>query len=98
MEEQEELKTHVPDGDYAALPCGDCDRQTRHQVLAETRARWSDPQDLVDVWKQYQIVQCQGCLTISFCEASQCSEDVDYDMNTGESHLNTTRKFFPSRI
>lgn len=98
MDEPITQETLVPDNDFVKIPCGECDRETRHKVLAETKTHWQDPEGYVDLWKQNQIVQCQGCLTISFCEASQFSEDMDYDPHTGQPFLPTTRKYFPNRI
>lgn len=46
---------------------------------------------------EYQIVQCQGCLAISFCECSSSSEDLDMDPR-GDLRPQVTRKFFPNRI
>lgn len=98
MDEPVSLDTHIPIDVYVVIPCGECGRETRHKVLAETKTHWQDDKALVDLWRQNQIVQCQGCLTLSFCEASQFSEDVDYDQNSGEPFLPTTRKLFPNRV
>jgi uncharacterized protein DUF4145 len=94
VEEPKSLETKVSDNELSTIPCGDCNRPTRHKVLAETKAHWEYAGGEVDVWIDYQIVQCQGCLSISFCEVSLCSEDVMY----GESDPPITRRVFPNRI
>jgi hypothetical protein len=75
-----------------------CNRETRHKVLADTSTHWQDEEGRVDTWVHHQIVQCQGCLTTSFRESSQCSEDFDHDERTGETFLNEIVKLFPNRI
>jgi hypothetical protein len=98
MDEPVKQEVVVPPDVFVVIACGECDRDTRHKVLAEVRGHWQDDRQVVDLWRQYQIVQCQGCLTISFCEASQFSEDFDHDPDTGETYLPTTTRLFPSRI
>lgn len=77
MDEPHKQTTAIPNERLAAIPCGSCDRETRHKVLAETFLHWQYADGEVDVWNTYQIIQCQGCLTISFCEASSCSENLE---------------------
>lgn len=98
MEEPTKQDTTVPEGRYIGVSCGECDRETRHKVLAATATHWAYENGAVDIWTHHQIVQCQGCLTISFRESSQCSEDWDIDQNTGEPYLPETTKLFPSRV
>jgi hypothetical protein len=97
MDEPYSQETEIPDLKISAIPCGSCDRETRHKVLAETKVHWEYGQGMVDVWCNYQIVQCQGCLTISFCDISACSDDEIYE-GDGTSYLPEIRKFYPSRI
>lgn len=95
MEESSKFETKIPKDSFANIACGQCDRSTRHQVLSEATTHWEDRS--VGGWVAYQLVQCQGCLTVSFCEASSCSEDVDYD-DSGTAYYPVTRKLYPSRI
>lgn len=83
-----------PAADYADLSCGECVHATRHKVLTEVQDKLDDGD--ITLWRQFQVVQCQGCLTVSFCEASQFSEAIEHDEN-GETFIPTTRKLFPSR-
>lgn len=93
-----DLMPSLPADSYETIPCGECDRETRHKVLARTGSHWGEANGLVDIWRFYKIVQCQGCMTTSFSEEYQCSEEMDYDPDTGEPYLPTTRKIYPSRI
>jgi hypothetical protein len=93
MSESITHNTELPENELVFLSCLDCDRVTRHQIHAVTKSHWSDGN--VDLWNQHQIVQCQGCLTISFCETSQFSENWDVDPETGETYIPTTRKQYP---
>lgn len=99
MDEPVKQETILPGDSYEVMPCAECDKKTRHRILAESNVEWEyGPGCIVTTWAHYQIIQCQGCLTISFCEASECTEDEDYDYDTNERYLPTTRKFYPSRI
>ena len=55
---------------------------------------WEHGDSEVDNWIDYQIIQCQGCLFVSFCEESLCSADIMY----GEENPATERRLFPNRI
>ena len=83
-----------PDTEYVEVSCGECAHATRHKILTEVRDHLDDGD--ITLWRQFQVVQCQGCLEVSFCEASQFSEDMDVDEN-GETFIPTTRKLFPNR-
>jgi hypothetical protein len=84
-----------PDAEFVEIPCGECAHETRHRVLTEVSDRLDDGD--MTLWRQFEVVQCQGCLSVSFCEASQFSEDMDVDEN-GQEFIPTTRKLFPSRV
>ncbi len=98
MEEPVSQKTVIPEEKYIVIPCGDCDRDTRHKILALTDTHWQDTEVNVDLWKEHQIVQCQGCFAISFSIESQFSEDMDFNPRTGEEYVPTKRKNYPNRI
>ena len=91
-------KTHKPQNKYIFLSCSECDRATRHEILAETKSHWQDDNGVVDLWTEHQIVQCQGCMSISFCEASQFSEDWDVDPDTGETIIPKKYTLYPETL
>lgn len=94
MKEPKTTKIAIPDDKFLSIPCDECDRHTRHKVMAETNVYWEYGGGDVEVWIDYQIVQCQGCLSISFCEGSLCSEDFMHE----ETEPLVARRIFPNRI
>lgn len=80
------------------LACSECDGQTCHKVLvsANTSERL-DPDDDIQEWYQYEVVQCQGCRTISFLKKWQFSEDTHLD-EFGNLELDDYKELYPSRV
>ncbi len=97
MDEPKKLEVKIPDDEFIVVGCNYCKNETRHKVLAVADSHWSDTSGMVDWWAQYQVIQCQGCLTVSFCESSQFSEDWDHDSDTGESFYPIKRVLYPVR-
>ena len=93
-ENTEENKTK---GEISELQCSKCNRPTRHLVLQSVDQEWSeqvvrhDPDSCVNGSEHYQIVQCQGCDTISFRHLSWFSEAQDLDDD------GTTERLYPKR-
>lgn len=63
--------------------CANCKLETNHVVLqsvdseaSEVIRYYDNLPDTVDWSNNYQIIQCQGCDTISFQQRSWCSENV----------------------
>ncbi|WP_084168112.1 DUF4145 domain-containing protein [Paraburkholderia acidipaludis] len=94
MDEPLNVESSIPEGKHLTAACDECNRHTRHKVLAQTHVHWEYGDGEVNNWIDYQIVQCQGCLSISFCEESLCSADIMY----GESDPPVERRLFPNRI
>ena len=83
------------------IPCSRCLNSTHHKVLqsADVSGIWLPGS--IHYTDEYQIVQCQGCDTISFRKNSTNSEDYDtFEMPDGttediyEDHVD----IYPSRI
>jgi len=57
--------------------CLECKRETNHTSLHEIKKTFND--DEAQIWAEgtWQIVQCNGCETISFRESWVSSEDID---------------------
>jgi Domain of unknown function (DUF4145) len=78
--------------------CRDCKHSTNHLVLASTDLTGSDDLGeghVIDWYSCYQILQCQGCDSISFRKASHTSEDyiqVGYE----EYELDVFEEIFPN--
>jgi len=78
------------------LACVKCDGETYHKVLHSVHIHESDNE--IDIWQDYEIVCCQGCREISFRSNSLCSEDIDFDPDTGEQTLQEDVELYPNRI
>ncbi|QDQ82313.1 DUF4145 domain-containing protein [Paraburkholderia megapolitana] len=94
MDEPLNVESSIPENKHLTAACDQCNRQTRHKVLAQTHVHWEYGDGEADNWIDYQIIQCRGCLSISFCEESLCSADVMY----GEENPPVERRLFPNRI
>lgn len=90
-------------GEIVVCLCGSCNRSTRHEIKCsydqigneyDRIAGWS-----VDWSNRYQIIQCQGCETISFRHTNWCSEvvDFDYDGTSEELYPKRTKNELPRR-
>lgn len=81
------------------LACSECDGQTSHKVLVSANTSESkDPDDEMQEWYQYEIVQCQGCRTISFRKNWQFSEDYHMDEISGTPELDDHEDLYPGRV
>lgn len=98
MEQPLSQDQSLPSDKYKPIPCAQCRSTTRHKVVAQVNTHYQDSSGMIDWWADNQIVQCQGCLGITFCETSQFSEDVEYDYETGKAYLPEKNKYYPSRI
>ncbi len=88
-EQTEENKTK---GRALKVQCTACNRNTRHLVLQSVDTSGSELLDQqhdisIDWANHYQIIQCQGCETISFRQLDWFSEDWD----------GPTEKLYPKR-
>jgi Domain of unknown function (DUF4145) len=77
------------------IVCGECSRSTVHEILTDVRSDDESYRGDIQESESYLIVQCRGCLTLSFCKESQSSEDWDPE---DENALLVRRLLFPGRI
>jgi hypothetical protein len=75
-------------GNIVDVPCSECKRPTKHKVLASVDISGEDwyQGNSVQYNVHHQIVQCQGCETVTFRIASTNSEDfepIDHEGNYG---------------
>ncbi len=89
-------------GQEIEVSCLRCDGETCHKVLfsvEQTREEVDEfnfvPGDSIFTWYDYQIIQCQGCKTISFRQTSSSNEDYFAEFG-GECYVYET--IYPSRI
>lgn len=74
---------------------GRCSGKTYHRVLARAERNESNE----EMWwsAEFDIIECNGCGTISFRRKSQSSEDWDYDED-GNMAPTFQEELFPGRI
>lgn len=97
MSQTASIKVGKPEDDVW-IACGSCDRKTSHKVMTVVDWVDSDGGSGVTVCQGYMTVVCQGCKTVSFCIESTCSEEMDYDPDTGEQYPVKSYELYPSRI
>ena len=81
------------------MACQSCAGKTSHKALVTVDVRGSegDSHYSLDWSTDYQIVQCQGCKTLSFRIAGTNSEDC-FEINPGEWEYPVAEKLYPPRI
>ena len=79
------------------LDCAQCDGSTSHKVLVSANTSEIDGPDQIHYNEQYEVVQCQGCRTISFRKNWQCSEDYSVD-DQGNFEYDDHQELFPGRV
>lgn len=94
----EKITENMSKGQRPKAHCSKCKCETRHIVLQSADQTGSEeldpdePQFTVEWSNNYQIVQCQGCETISFRHLSWFSEHQDYDSD------GTVEKLYPNVV
>jgi len=82
-------------GKIVSIHCIECKRPTRHLVTVSLDKNGSDGDEeegwSVDWSDRYQVIECQGCETVSFRHLSWFSEAQDYDDD------GTTERIYPLR-
>lgn len=82
-------------GKIVSVYCIECKRSTRHLVAVSLDKTGSESNEhegwSVDWSNRYQIIECQGCETISFRDLSWFSEAQDFDDD------GTTERLYPLR-
>lgn len=81
------------------IGCVSCVGTTRHSILASIDQRGSDGDHryTVDWHASHQIIQCDGCKSISYRRVDTNSEDYDHDDHGHQVHV-PTEKLFPPRL
>lgn len=60
-----------------SVTCRECKRPTKHLILSDIT--YSNHENINYQWiDEYQIIECQGCETISFRKTHENSEDQRY--------------------
>jgi hypothetical protein len=96
MASSETQNLNETQGEELQAPCSKCSGKTYHKVLLSVDENGKESDDEWEVhWNNhFQIIECQGCKTISFRKTSSNSEDWDpYD-----GSYNIYENLYPSRI
>lgn len=90
-------KVNKTKGDVLDVTCIECGRTTKHRVLAsfdQNGSEWDQQEGWgVDWIDNYQVIQCQGCETISFRHLHW--DDVSYQPEWGDD--GSTEYLYPKR-
>lgn len=73
------------------VTCGTCKRSTKHLILTDIELSGTENMgdDYYEWHNEYQIIQCQGCETVSFRKTHTNSEDYSPDGPGPEDWTNT---------
>jgi hypothetical protein len=82
-------------GKTTVLVCGNCGRDTTHEILLNLESEDQTPDREIQWSESYLTVQCRGCATVSFCIESSNSEDFDQE---DPSRSLIRRRLYPNRI
>lgn len=99
MATKETESINATQGNEEKLPCSKCDGKTYHKVLLSIDKSGEEYDGAHHVhWDaHYQIVQCQGCKTISFRESNSNSEDYEQTGPDEYDHV-VYEELYPSRV
>lgn len=90
------IKKTLPEDSKKEIACaGKCSAETQHSVLADVIDE--DTSGPIDFYRHYQVIQCDGCQTISFRKSAYCSEDY-YQIGEHEYELDERVDLFPARV
>ncbi len=96
-EKYEENKTK---GKFLQVQCIECKRDTRHQVIQSLDYSGSEVFDggefSVDWISNHQIIQCQGCMNVTFRRSHWFSED-EFQIGPNEWKNGVREILFPKR-
>lgn len=93
-----ETEINKTQGEIHYLPCRLCSNISKHQVISSAEQFGKSNDEDFDWNESYQIVQCQGCETLSFREYHIDSESFDTDPETGETAMDETISLYPKTI
>lgn len=95
-EKFEENKTK---GNFDQVQCIECKRDTRHQViqsLDQFASQDCGDYGSIDYVINHQIIQCQGCMIVTFRQLRYCSDDV-IKIGPDEWDNDITETLYPKR-
>ena len=99
MASSEKEEVNKTQGEEIQVPCSECSGRTYHKVLLSIDKSGEEHDGNFDFYwdAHYQIIQCQGCKTISFRHTSSNSEDYEPVSHNEWEHV-VYENLYPSRI
>jgi len=95
MPEFRSVKANHASGKEVWVACNECDRKTCHLIITSVSGEFDYGGD--DVYENFNVIQCQGCKTLSFLHESRYSGDM-YENEEGDMVINPTQTIYPNRI
>lgn len=96
-----ETNSNKTKGQELEIPCTQCAARTSHKVIQSVEVSGCEdlgPEQWFEWNNEYQIVQCQGCKTISFRQTHCNSEDYNQIGFDGELEMALEENLYPSRV
>lgn len=93
-----EVTLNKTQGEERWIPCSVCDGETLHKVLVSANIHENDKYEGIQSWEEYEVVQCQGCRTISFRQNWQSTEEFTWDEVAHDMDLDDHPQIFPPRV
>jgi Domain of unknown function (DUF4145) len=86
-------------GEEVRVPCSECSGKTFHKVMLSFDQSGEEHDENWDLYREfhYQIIQCQGCKTVSFRRISSNSQD-EFQIGDDEWDFVKYEDLYPSRI
>lgn len=97
LSEKEEI--NKTQGEEHKIPCLECSGKTYHNVLLSLDRSGEEHDSNFDFYwnSSYQIIQCQGCKTVSFRKSNSNSEEYEH-IGNDEWDYAVYEDLYPSRI
>jgi hypothetical protein len=97
----ETIELNKSQGEEYLIPCVKCHVETSHKVLLSTDMSGIYNPMGIEYWEHHQIVQCQGCKSISFRKNFGSSEEgnlIEQPDGSYEPIFPDHEEIYPSRI
>lgn len=95
----QKIEANKSQGHRVKVYCERCNLATNHEVLQSVDIEGSEDYSRygsIDWNNKYQIIQCQGCDTVSFRHLNWCSENM-YQIGEDEWENGETEYLYPNR-
>jgi hypothetical protein len=98
VSEASDLTINKTQGEIYWVACGKCHGSTRHQVLLAVQHNRESCYPFEDLIREYQIIECQGCLLVSFRSSWWDLAEPSIDPETEECFYESHPQLYPPRL